>query len=178
MRRVAVVGNSGSGKTTVGRALAGKLRAPFVELDAIFHQPGWTPLPEPEFRHRVSDIVAGESWVIDGNYRAVRDLIWARADTVVWFDLPRHAVMRQVVTRTLRRVVTQAELWNGNREPVGNLFRLSRNESIIAWAWTQHEKYRRRYREAAADPAYQNLRFVRIGSRRDANRLAAEPDPS
>jgi len=47
-----------------------------------------------------------------------RDVVWTRADIVVWFDLPRRTVMRQVVTRTLRRAITRAELWNGNREPV------------------------------------------------------------
>ncbi|HET8657654.1 MAG TPA: hypothetical protein VFM55_01495 [Micromonosporaceae bacterium] len=114
MRRVAVVGNSGSGKTVLGRALAGQLAVPFVELDAIYHQPGWQTLPAPELRRRVEALVAGDGWVMDGNYSAVRDLVWARADTVVYFDLPRRVVMRQVILRTLGRLVTRAELWNGS----------------------------------------------------------------
>ena len=50
-----MVGTSGSGKTTVGRALAARLDIPFIELDSIFHQPGWTELPEEEFRERYAD---------------------------------------------------------------------------------------------------------------------------
>jgi adenylate kinase family enzyme len=168
---VAVVGNSGSGKTTIGRAVAAALGVAFVELDAIHHQPGWQPLPRDQFRRRVGQIVAADGWVIDGNYRAVRDLVWGRADTVIWFDLPRRTVMRRVIVRTVRRVVTGVELWNGNREPVTGLFRADPEKSIIRWAWTRHTMYRDRYAAAAADPAYAHLTFVRIAGRADARRL-------
>ncbi|GAA2638205.1 hypothetical protein GCM10010399_84400 [Dactylosporangium fulvum] len=166
-----MVGNSGSGKTTVGRALAARLGAPFVELDGIFHQPGWQPLETGEFRRRVEEAVAGDDWVVDGNYSAVRDLVWDRADTVVWFDLPRRTVMRQVVIRTLWRGLTRQELWNGNRERLRDLLNSDPEESVIRWAWTQHGKYCRRYRAAATDPRYARLTFVRIASRADARHL-------
>jgi adenylate kinase family enzyme len=174
---VVIVGNSGSGKTTLGRALAARLAAPFLELDSIHHQPGWRPLPVDEFRRRVSAFTNGPTWVVDGNYRAVRDLVWARADTVVWFDLPRRTVMRQVVGRTLRRVVSRVELWNGNREPLTGMFRLDPERSIIRWAWVRHSMYRERYAAAARDPALAHLTFVRIGGRADAARLLANAAP-
>jgi adenylate kinase family enzyme len=175
VRRVAVVGNSGSGKTTLGRALAERLAVPFVELDSLFHQPGWRPLAEEQFQARVAELIAGDGWVVDGNYRAVREMIWTRADTVVWFDLPRRTVMRQIVWRTLGRAVTRRELWNGNREPMAGIFRLDPEQSIIRWAWTRHGVYRSRYALAAEDPALAHLTFVRIGSRRDARRLLDAP---
>ena len=98
-----MVGNSGAGKSTVARQLARNLGVPFVELDAIYHQAGWAPLTAGEFRARVAGVTAGDAWVIDGNYSAVRPLVWARADTVIWIDPPRHRVMRQVIWRTFRR---------------------------------------------------------------------------
>ena len=176
MRRVAVVGNSGSGKTTLGKALAAKLEVPFLEMDSVKHQPNWQELPAEQFRARVAEAVAAEGWVLDGNYGSVRDLIWARADTVVWFDLPRRTVMWRVVTRTLRRMLLRQELWNGNREPISNLVRLDPNQSIIRWAWTRHHAYRERYTAAAADPAFAHLDFIRIASRADARRLLNEHD--
>jgi adenylate kinase family enzyme len=115
VRRVSVVGVSGSGKSTFGRELAARLAVPYAELDAIFHQPEWTPLPEEQFRRRVAAIAAGDGWVIDGNYSAVQPLVWERADTVVWLDPPRRTVMRRIIWRTIRRVASRAELWNGNR---------------------------------------------------------------
>ena len=174
MQRVSVVGNSGSGKTMLARRLSERIGAPFVELDSIFHQPRWEPLPTDQFRARVAEVVAGTSWVVDGNYSVVRDLVWSRADTVIWFDLPRRVVMAQVVGRTLRRTVTRQELWNGNREPLGNLWRLDPERNIIRWAWTNHAKYRDRYARAAEDGGYAGVRFLRLGSRHDAERLIAE----
>ena len=173
MRRVSVVGNSGSGKSTLARELAARLAVPHVELDAIFHQPGWTPLPEETFAGRVAVAAAGDGWVIDGNYRAVRPLVWARADTVVWLDLPRRTVMRQIIWRTLRRAAGRVELWNGNTERWRNLFSLNPEESVIAWSWRKHGEYRRRYAAAASDPVFAHLSFVRIASRREARRFLA-----
>jgi adenylate kinase family enzyme len=174
VRRVSVVGNSGSGKSTVARELALVLGGPHLELDGVFHQPGWVPLPEDEFRGVVAAAAAGDRWVMDGNYSAVRPLVWARADTVVWLDLPRRTVMRQVVWRTLRRAVTRQELWNGNRESLRNFLTWVPEESVISWAWHNHAKYQHRYGAAAADPANAHLTFIRLTSRRAIIRFLAE----
>jgi adenylate kinase family enzyme len=171
VRRVSVVGNAGSGKTTLGRELAARLGVPHLELDGIYHQPDWVPLATDEFARRVGEITAGDGWVIDGNYTAVRSLIWARADTVVWLDLPRRTVMRRVIWRTIRRVISRAELWNGNREPWQNLVRRDPQESVIAWAWFRHAVYQQRYAAAALDPTWAHLRFIRVTSRRDVRAL-------
>jgi len=84
VQRVSVVGTSGSGKSTLARELARRLGASWLELDSVYHLADWTPLDAAEFRARVAAVAAGERWVIDGNYSTVRDLVWARADTVVW----------------------------------------------------------------------------------------------
>jgi adenylate kinase family enzyme len=171
MRRVSMVGNSGSGKTTTGRALAARLGVPFLELDSIFHLPRWQERPLDEFRADTAAMAAGDAWVIDGNYSRVRDIVWARADTVVVFDLSRRDLMRQLLGRTLRRSLTREELWNGNREPVTNFWRLDPNKSIVRWAWVNYEKYRQRYRDAAADPANAHLRFIFVTSRAEVLEL-------
>ena len=165
MRRVSVVGVSGSGKSTLGRELAGRLAVPYVELDAIFHQPGWTPLPEDEFRRRVASVAAGDGWVIDGNYTAVQPLVWERADTVVWVDPPRRTVMRRIIWRSLRRAAGRTVLWNGNRERWRNLLTWDEEESVISWAWHHYPVYQCRYAKAAADPAYASLAFHRVTGR-------------
>jgi adenylate kinase family enzyme len=162
VRRVSVVGNSGSGKTTLARNLAIRLGVEPVELDAIFHQPGWKELPAEAFRATVAERAEGDAWVMCGNYTVVRDLVWARADTVVWLDFPRRVVMQRVIGRTLRRTVTRAELWNGNREPFANLYRWDPERSIIRWAWTRHSTYHERYAAAMVDPQWSGLRFVRL----------------
>ncbi len=86
LRRIVVVGTSGSGKTTMAARLAEGLGLPHVELDAIHWGPGWTPLAVEEFRERTAEALAGEAWSTDGNYSGVRDIVWSRADTLVWLD--------------------------------------------------------------------------------------------
>jgi adenylate kinase family enzyme len=164
VQRVSVVGTSGSGKSTLARELARRLGASWLELDSVYHQADWTPLDAAEFRDRVAVAAAGERWVIDGGYSAVRDLVWARADTVVWLDLPRRTVMRRITWRTLRRVAGRAELWNGNRERWHNLFTWDKDESVIAWAWQTYGSRRERYAALLADPANAHLTFVRLTS--------------
>jgi len=97
--------------------------------------------------------------------------VWARADTVVWLDLPRRTVMRRITWRTLRRVAGRAELWNGNRERWRNLFTWDKNESVIAWAWQTYDSRRERYTALAADPANAHLRFVRLTSPAEVRRF-------
>jgi adenylate kinase family enzyme len=146
---------------------------PHIELDAIFHQPGWTPLDDDTFRARVRVLTEAPAWVVDGNYSTVRDIVWERADTVVWFDLPYVQVMARTVGRTVRRTVTRQELWNGNREPWSNLYSWNPRTSIIAWAATRHGVYRQRYGEAEHDPRWARLRFVRLRSQREADAFLA-----
>ena len=171
VRRVSVVGTSGSGKSTLAGQLADILGVPHLELDAVHHQPDWEPLPTDEFRRVVAARAAAGGWVIDGNYSSVRDLVWARADTVVWLDLPKRTVMRRVVWRTLRRVALRRELWNGNRERWQNFFTWNPEQSVISWAWHKHAADRAKYAAAAADPANAHLRFIRLASSRDAARF-------
>jgi adenylate kinase family enzyme len=162
MRRVSVVGTTGSGKTTFAAALAARLGVPHIELDAIYHQPNWTPLDEGEFRRRIADMVAEESWVADGNYSMVRDLVWGAADTVVVLAYTRPLVMRRIVARTFGRMWRGQELWNGNRERWTNLLSLNPEKNIILWSWHTYAKNHQRYMEALSDPECAHLRFHRF----------------
>ncbi|MGI8492602.1 MAG: adenylate kinase [Acidimicrobiales bacterium] len=183
MRRVSVVGNAGSGKTHLAERIAAILAIPHVELDAIHHLAGWEAIDPDTFRAKVSQITSMDGWVIDGNYRSVvvDGPVWQRADTVVWLDLPRRTVMRQVVARTVRRVIGRDELWNGNREPIQNLFSWDPYKSIIRWAWTQHASYQERFSAAMVSPALSHVTFVHLKSHCEAERwikeghLAREP---
>jgi adenylate kinase family enzyme len=162
--RVSVVGSAGSGKTTLGKALAARLDVPFVELDSIFHQPNWTELPEEEFQARVREAVAGDTWVIDGNYGAVRPIVLARATTVVWLDYSRARVMQQVIRRSVIRAATRQELWNGNRERASTWLEA---EHPMRWAWTHHARKRVEYAARFASPELAHLDVHRFQSPRE-----------
>ncbi len=179
MERISVVGCSGSGKTTLSRALAARLGVPHLEVDALNHQAGWTPRHPDELRADLAAFVAGDRWVVDGNYvhLGVGDLVWPRADTVLWVDPPRQVVMRQVIHRTLRRVATREVLWNGNREPWTNLYSLDPERNIIAWAWTRFPEYRARYARAAGDGTWAHLDVRRLRTRAEVEALLRSAGP-
>lgn len=183
MRRVVIVGNSGSGKTTLADAVATRLAVPHVELDTHFHQRGWVPTPEPEFVGAVRsalDAADGDAdgWVVCGNYAAVRASIWARADSIVWLDLPRAVVMTRATRRSVRRVVGRAELWNGNRESLSELLALhDPDRSLIRWSWDGVARYRALYVPAMASTTWGDLRWYRLCSAAAVEQWLAQVAP-
>jgi adenylate kinase family enzyme len=167
-QRVSVVGASGSGKTGLARAIGAAIGAPVIELDAIMHQAGWQP--NEDFVAEVESATRGDAWVVDGNYSQVttEGPVWQRADTLVWLDLPRRTVMRQVVLRTARRVLTREVLWNGNRESIAFIVSRDPVENLILWTWLKYPEFVDRYSNAMRDPAWSHLRFIRLRSHREA----------
>lgn len=170
MERINVVGTSCSGKTTLARTMADRLELPCVELDALFWGPGWQPVAPDLFRSRVGEAARGERWVLDGGYSVVRDVIWARADTIVWLDFPMPTVLARWARRTAVRIVRGDEFWpgTGNRESIRHAFG---RESLLAWILTTHR--RRRRTMLAQLEQRPDLRAVRLRSAAEAAEFLA-----
>jgi len=169
-RRVLVAGTSGSGKTTLAVRIAGALQLPHVEIDALFHGPGW--IPRPEFEADVHRFSAGPRWVTEWQYSAVRAHLADRADLLVWLDLPRAVVVRQVVRRTLRRRLQRQALWNGNVEPpLWTIF--TDRDHIVRWAWNTHHRTGTRVAELARRRP--ELAVVRLRGRSEIARWSGGP---
>ena len=166
---MAVIGSaSGSGKSTFSRALAAKLGVPFHELDALHHGPNWTEATPDELRAKVEPLVAGEAWVLDGGYMGKLGLLVVEAaDTVVWIDLPIRVWLPRLLRRTVRRIRTHEELWNGNRESVRGAF-LGWN-ALVPWALRAHFSRRREYPARLA-----HLPVARLRTQADVDRFLAE----
>ncbi len=165
--RIAVVGTTGSGKTTMARQLAARLGLRHVELDALNWGPNWQAAEIEVFRERVAAATAGDGWVLDGNYSGVRDIYWPRADTLVWLDYSLPVILWRLWWRTLRRVVTREKLWNGNREGLRNAF-FSR-DSILLWALHTYDRRRKQYAALLAQPESAHLTVIHFTSPRAAD---------
>jgi adenylate kinase family enzyme len=161
MRRVVVVGTSGSGKSTFAAKLARLLHVPHVELDELHWNPQWVETPTSEFLAKVDVATQSSAWVADGNYTKARAVIWPRADTLIWLDYPFPLVISRLLWRTLRGLVFGDLRCNGNRENWRNVF--SRH-SIILWAFQSHWRNQRTYSQAMTDPAYSRLQKLRFRS--------------
>ena len=164
LRRIAVIGTTGSGKTTMAQRLSQRLGLPHVELDALHWGPNWTEAPVEVFRQRTAEALSGDAWAVDGNYRDVRDIVWGRADTVVWLDYSLWVIMARLLWRTLRRIVTREELWGGNREHFRAQF-LSR-DSLFLWALQTYWRRRREFPILLNQPEQAHLAVVHLRSPR------------
>lgn len=160
-QRISIVGTTGSGKTTLARQVSQVLKIPHVELDALNWEPNWTPAETAVFRERTENALSSNSWVVDGNYSVVRDIVWSRADTVIWLNYSLPVIMTQLIRRTFQRVVTQEELWSGNRETLQKT--LSR-DSILLWAFSTYRKKRRKYPLLFTQPEYAHLKVIQLHS--------------
>jgi len=167
--RVVVTGTSGAGKTTLARRIAALLDVRHIELDAINWQPGWRGLTlcDPdEFVRRVAATTAADTWVVDGNYALVREMIWTRASHLVWLDYERPLIMARVIRRTLRRAMLRTELWNGNRERL----RVLRPSHPVRWAWNTWERRRSETSALLRREEFANLVVLRLHRPREVGR--------
>jgi adenylate kinase family enzyme len=169
-QRVLVAGTSGSGKTTLAARIAAALHAPHVEIDSLFHGPNWTP--RPSFEADVHRFAADSTWVTEWQYGAVRWHLAHRADLLVWLDLPKSVVMRQVVRRTVIRRLRRERLWNGNMEPP-LWTALTDPEHIVRWASATHHKTASRVTDLLASRP--DLAIVRLRSHADVGRWLHGP---
>lgn len=165
-QRIAIVGTSGTGKTTLAQQVGQQLGIAHIELDALHWDPNWVPASLEVFRARVAEALEGDRWVTDGNYSSVRDLVWGRADTVVWLDYPFGLVLWRSLRRAVWRSATGAELWNGNRESWRQTFFSS--DSILLWVLRTYHRRRREYLLLFSQPDYAHLEVVIVRSPRAA----------
>lgn len=175
-RRINVVGTSASGKTTFARSLAERLGLPHIELDALHWERGWTEAPDELMRDRLRQAVAAtDGWVVDGNYAAMRDLVWERAEAVIWLDFRLHTILWRYATRTVRRIRSQEELWagTGNRETLS--MHLLRRDGLLWWILGTYRRRRRDYPVLLSGAP--RLAAVRLRSPRDADRWLARLTP-
>jgi AAA domain-containing protein len=168
--RIVVVGSSGSGKTWLARALAERLGREHVELDRLHWGENWSR--REDFQQQVEEIIARDSWVIEGNYRAVRERVWKRATAIVWLNYSIFVALRRASARSLRRIIRKEELWGGNRETFRRAF--FSHEGPVLWILQSHHRRRRQFREMFASEAYKHLTVFDLRRPSEAEAILSE----
>jgi hypothetical protein len=163
-RRIVIVGRTGSGKTTLARELAGALQVPHVELDSLYFGPEFSTVPLELLRERTAAAIAGDQWVTDGNKRAVRDLVWPRADTIVWLDYSLGVSLWRLGKRARRRTgQLRAEAARTGRRSALPRQLLAAARGVLT-ALRSHAGQRREYERLFGEPANRHLAVARLRS--------------
>jgi energy-coupling factor transporter ATP-binding protein EcfA2 len=172
-QRILILGRTGSGKTSLARELAAAIGVPHVELDALYFGPDFTTTPLAVLRERTSAAIAAGRWVTDGNKSAVRDLVWPRADTVIWLDYPMVVSLWRLGKRALWRtsVLNAQAAERGGKAGLPRQLRLAAKGVLTALR--SHKGQRREYPRMFAEQKNQHLAVVRLRSPRATRRWLA-----
>jgi len=167
--KIHVIGNSCSGKSTLGAHLATLLDVPCVDLDALNWEPDWAGLNHadpPELERRIAAATAGDGWIVAGSYASfMQKVCWQRLDTVVWLDLPLRVLLWRFLDRSWRRWWSKELLWGTNYESFwGHLMVWRKEESLLWWIVTQYRPKRQRMLNYYTDPQWKHIRFLRLCS--------------
>ena len=169
--RIQILGNTGSGKTTLAARLGKVLGAAFVELDALNWEPGWVGVHDrdpQELDRRFREATHGERWVVAGSYMSYSQrCFWDRLETVIWLDLPMPLLFWRVLRRTWQRWRSKELLWGTNHERFWHQFMVWRKDSLLIWLVTGHARKRNSTLALHTNPRWSYIRFVRLTSTRE-----------
>ncbi|MBN2044507.1 MAG: hypothetical protein JW757_05760 [Anaerolineales bacterium] len=160
MKRIHVIGQGGAGKTSLAAEVSARLGIPHIELDSVFWYENWQQSPPGKFESQVAEVVAGDAWVLDGNYRRARPIIWPRVETVVWLDYPLLVCLWRLFWRTIGRIINGEMLWGTNQETFSKAF--FSKESLFLYVIKGNKQRRETYTQLMADPANAGINFVRL----------------
>lgn len=162
MQRVALIGCGGSGKTTLGRRLAAAIGTQITHLDALYYDDEWNKLPQDKFAALQEELVAADTWVIDGNYAGTMPIRLHRATHVIFLDLPATTCLWGIAQRRWR-------YRGGQHNQAGVYDRIT--WGFITYIWRYRRDMAPRVRNLIAEHArHAQVHIVR--SRRAANQLA------
>jgi adenylate kinase family enzyme len=174
MRRINVIGTSGSGKSTFSRRLSDKLNYPYLEMDKMFWKENWVESSNEEFFSKLKHHVSQSTWVLDGNYNKTISIKWAEVDTIIWIDYSFTRTVYQAIKRATIRSITKQELWEGtgNVETIRKSF--FSKQSIILWTLKTYKKNRISYQALFNNVNYKHINFVRLTSPKMATKFLNE----
>jgi adenylate kinase family enzyme len=156
--RIVVVGVTGCGKSMLAEKLAQGLGLDFIDLDALYWKPDWVESSDEEFRAKVEAATRLPAWALAGNYSKLRDLIWPRAEAVVWLDYPFLLVFGRLCKRTWQRWRTQEPLWGSNYERFWPQLKIWSKKSLFYWQVHSYREHKRVYPQLFASPEYTHLK--------------------
>jgi adenylate kinase family enzyme len=161
VKRVAVFGNAGGGKSTLARELAAITRLPLAVIDELQYRAGGVEVPDEEYLQAHATLLAKDEWIIDG-FGGIK-LLWERleaADTLIHVDLPLAVHALWVTKRLIKGLFAAPQGW-----PEGSPV-ISSSISSYRVLWPCHTRLTPKYRSYISEAA-QRKRVFHLRSRRE-----------
>ena len=162
---ITIVGSTCSGKTTLAKHFSRFLKIPHIELDAIYWGPNWTAKPFPKFREIVEEITTRDSWIVEGNYMSVQDIVLSKAELVIWLNYSFPVVFYRALSRTVRRMITQEEIFSGNKEKFFEQF--FTKDSLLYWVIKTYKKKKDNMKFIFDNDIYSNAKKIELTKTRE-----------
>lgn len=135
MKKIAIIGSGGAGKSTLARKLGEMLKIQVYHLDSNFWQPGWIPMNNTEWDEFLENLIKENEWIIDGNYSRTIDIRFAAADTIIFLDMPRYLTMYRIFKRRIMyHGKVRPDMSEGCQEKI--------DWEFINWVWQFNKKKR------------------------------------
>lgn len=157
MQRVMVVGGPGSGKSTLARVLGNRTGLPVHHVDQIIWAPGWVMRSTEESAPIARDVEAKEQWVIDGFLTETWPTRAARADTLIWLDLPIGLRLWRTVKRLIQNFGrVRPDMADGCPEQVSGEF-----IGFLWWMWQTRTSQREEFEILIAEHPHLTVHHLR-----------------
>lgn len=168
MKRILIIGNAGSGKTTFGKRLAEKLHIPLVHLDKLFWHGQWEHLSHDEFDKALQAELEKPEWIIDGNFNRTLPHRLQYCDTVFFFDLPAITCLAGITKRVLTNYGKSREDMGGNCVERFDSKKLELYRHVINF----NKEHRKNYRALLSKA--QHARVIIFRNRHEADKFLAD----
>lgn len=167
VKRIVIIGTSGSGKSVLGSKIAQALDIQCIDLDDLYWLPGWKERREEEFFQKIKRVISYQKWILTGNYSRASQYIWPQADMIIWLDLPLYLCLWRAFKRSVLQMLFRKKSCNGNYETIT---RFMGRHSILLWVWKSHSRRKKAY-EAHFSEAKDSTYFLRLTKNKQVNRF-------
>lgn len=171
MRKIALFGPPATGKSTLAEWLSAELGRPHTDLDDLLFTPDG-PLPLSEFRHKAGEIAQRDAWIVEGNFSKLADVVWHRADVLVWLDFPLPLIVYRIVRRSLHQLTGHEDSPQARRLTWSKAF--FHRRSLLRTAVRKYRNNRPRYAQQVSETADRGVEVVRLRNPREVRGWKAE----
>jgi len=170
--KINILGSSCSGKSTVSKKLSKLLTIDLIEIDRINWKLGnWVELSKEDLRKELSDILRDkESWIIDGSYGKVRDIVWQDVDIIIWLNFPFYLIMYRYFIRTIKRIISKEQLFGANNVETFRMQFFS-TDSLFLWILKTFWSRKKRYEGLFEEQRKRGKKIIVVKSVRELDRV-------